>query len=71
MIDQNVHQGYVTENLTRFLKARDWDPSKAHQMVCATLLLLNVFFFCSSLYVNVTLMYILESLDHVFSWLIV
>lgn len=33
MIDQNVHQGYVTENLTRFLKARDCDPSKAYQML--------------------------------------
>ncbi|CAJ2649380.1 unnamed protein product [Trifolium pratense] len=30
---QNVHQGYVTQNLTRFLKARDWDPSKAYQML--------------------------------------
>ncbi|RDX89517.1 Phosphatidylinositol/phosphatidylcholine transfer protein SFH2, partial [Mucuna pruriens] len=30
---QNVHQGHVTENLMRFLKARDWDPSKAHKML--------------------------------------
>jgi len=30
---QNVHQGYVTETLMRFLKARDWDPSKAYKMV--------------------------------------
>jgi hypothetical protein len=30
---QNLHQGYVPQNLTRFLKARDWDPSKAYQML--------------------------------------
>lgn len=47
MIDQNVHQGYVTENLTRFLKARDCDPSKAYQMVCATLTL----FFAQCIYI--------------------
>nr|KYP52129.1 SEC14 cytosolic factor [Cajanus cajan] len=30
---QNVHQGYVDETLVRFLKARDWDPSKAYKML--------------------------------------
>ncbi|XP_027331248.1 phosphatidylinositol/phosphatidylcholine transfer protein SFH9-like [Abrus precatorius] len=30
---QNVHQGNVTETLMRFLKAREWDPSKAHKML--------------------------------------
>nr|ACU22827.1 unknown [Glycine max]ACU22833.1 unknown [Glycine max] len=30
---QNVHQGFVTETLMRFLKARDWDPCKAHKML--------------------------------------
>ncbi|KAK7262064.1 hypothetical protein RJT34_29624 [Clitoria ternatea] len=30
---QNVHQGNVNETLMRFLKARDWDPSKAHKML--------------------------------------
>ncbi|XP_061339815.1 phosphatidylinositol/phosphatidylcholine transfer protein SFH2-like [Gastrolobium bilobum] len=30
---QNVHQGHVTETLMRFLKAREWDPSKAHKML--------------------------------------
>ncbi|CAL5199625.1 unnamed protein product [Lathyrus oleraceus] len=34
---QNLHQGYVTETLTRFLKARDWDPSKAYQMLIDSL----------------------------------
>lgn len=30
---QNVHQGYMRESLVRFLKARDWNVSKAHKMV--------------------------------------
>ncbi|KAJ1427109.1 CRAL/TRIO, N-terminal domain [Sesbania bispinosa] len=30
---KNVHQGHVTETLMRFLKAREWDPSKAHKML--------------------------------------
>ncbi|MED6121431.1 hypothetical protein PIB30_030023 [Stylosanthes scabra] len=30
---RNVHQGYVTETLMRFLKAREWNPSKAHKML--------------------------------------
>jgi len=30
---QNVHQGHVTETLIRFLKAREWNASKAHKMV--------------------------------------
>ncbi|XP_054800262.1 phosphatidylinositol/phosphatidylcholine transfer protein SFH2-like isoform X1 [Prosopis cineraria] len=30
---QNVHQGYITETLVRFLKARDWNVSKAHKML--------------------------------------
>ncbi|XP_061344342.1 phosphatidylinositol/phosphatidylcholine transfer protein SFH9 [Gastrolobium bilobum] len=30
---QNVHQGYVTETLMRFLKAREWNASKAHKML--------------------------------------
>lgn len=30
---QRVHQGYLRENLSRFLKARDWNVSKAHTMV--------------------------------------
>lgn len=28
-----MHQGYPTETLVRFLKARDWNVSKAHKMV--------------------------------------
>jgi hypothetical protein len=36
---QNLHQGYVPQNLTRFLKARDWDPSKAYQMVSISIYL--------------------------------
>jgi hypothetical protein len=45
---QNLHQGYVPQNLTRFLKARDWDPSKAYQMVSISIYLSAnpiVFFF--------------------------
>uniref|UniRef100_A0A2N9GRA3 CRAL/TRIO N-terminal domain-containing protein n=1 Tax=Fagus sylvatica TaxID=28930 RepID=A0A2N9GRA3_FAGSY len=34
---QNVHQGYPTENLARFLKAREWNVSKAHKMLVDTL----------------------------------
>lgn len=34
---QNVHQGHVTETLIRFLKAREWDLSKAHKMVRYTM----------------------------------
>ncbi|KAK2640133.1 hypothetical protein Ddye_027928 [Dipteronia dyeriana] len=30
---QNMHQGYITETLVRFLKARDWNASKAHKML--------------------------------------
>ncbi|KAK7289599.1 hypothetical protein RIF29_03351 [Crotalaria pallida] len=30
---QNMHQGYPTETLTRFLKARDWNVAKAHKML--------------------------------------
>ncbi|KAI8010131.1 Phosphatidylinositol/phosphatidylcholine transfer protein SFH9 [Camellia lanceoleosa] len=30
---KNVHQGYPTENLVRFLKARDWNVPKAHKML--------------------------------------
>ncbi|XP_022142451.1 phosphatidylinositol/phosphatidylcholine transfer protein SFH1-like [Momordica charantia] len=30
---QNVHQGYLAETLERFLKARDWNISKAHKML--------------------------------------
>jgi hypothetical protein len=30
---QNVHQGYPKETLMRFLKAREWNVSKAHKMV--------------------------------------
>ncbi|CAK7324487.1 unnamed protein product [Dovyalis caffra] len=29
---QNMHQGYPTETLVRFLKARDWNVAKAHKM---------------------------------------
>ncbi|CAI0437564.1 unnamed protein product [Linum tenue] len=29
---KKVHQGFVTETLTRFLKARDWNVAKAHKM---------------------------------------
>ncbi|CAL0328479.1 unnamed protein product [Lupinus luteus] len=29
---QNVHQGFATENLARFLKAREWNVSKAHKI---------------------------------------
>ncbi|XP_031270497.1 phosphatidylinositol/phosphatidylcholine transfer protein SFH2 isoform X1 [Pistacia vera] len=29
----NVHQGYLTETLVRFLKAREWNVSKAHKML--------------------------------------
>ncbi|XP_065852957.1 SEC14 cytosolic factor isoform X1 [Euphorbia lathyris] len=30
---QNVHQGYQTETLVRFLKAREWNVTKAHKML--------------------------------------
>ncbi|KAL5802186.1 hypothetical protein ACOSQ4_030491 [Xanthoceras sorbifolium] len=30
---ENMHQGYITETLVRFLKARDWNVSKAHKML--------------------------------------
>lgn len=36
---QNVHQGYLTETLERFLKAREWNVSKAHKMVRHDLLI--------------------------------
>ncbi|PON90314.1 CRAL-TRIO lipid binding domain containing protein [Trema orientale] len=34
---QNVHQGYLAETLTRFLKAREWNVSKAHKMLVDSL----------------------------------
>ncbi|GLU23973.1 hypothetical protein SLE2022_399470 [Rubroshorea leprosula] len=30
---KNMHQGYPTETLIRFLKARDWNVQKAHKML--------------------------------------
>ncbi|KAI9184711.1 hypothetical protein LWI28_000339 [Acer negundo] len=30
---ENMHQGYITETLVRFLKARDWNAVKAHKML--------------------------------------
>ncbi|GLT57488.1 hypothetical protein SLA2020_304560 [Shorea laevis] len=30
---KNMHQGYPTETLVRFLKARDWNVQKAHKML--------------------------------------
>lgn len=30
---ENVHQGYPTETLVRFLKAREWHVNKAHRML--------------------------------------
>ncbi|KAL1330366.1 hypothetical protein AAHE18_12G106100 [Arachis hypogaea] len=30
---QNMHQGYPTETLAKFLKARDWNVAKAHKMI--------------------------------------
>lgn len=33
LFSQNVHQGYPKETLLRFLKAREWNVSKAHKMV--------------------------------------
>ncbi|KAJ4980779.1 hypothetical protein NE237_031616 [Protea cynaroides] len=30
---QNMHQGYPSEALTRFLKAREWNVAKAHKML--------------------------------------
>jgi hypothetical protein len=30
---ERVHQGYLRENLGRFLKARDWNVCKAHTML--------------------------------------
>ncbi|KAL0792921.1 hypothetical protein Bca101_064298 [Brassica carinata] len=30
---ENVHQGYLREHLSRFLKARDWNVCKAHTML--------------------------------------
>ncbi|KAL5652136.1 hypothetical protein ACJX0J_037594, partial [Zea mays] len=30
---ENVHQGYPTETLLRFLKAREWHVNKAHRML--------------------------------------
>ena len=32
-ISQNMHQGYPTETLVRFLKAREWHVNKAQKMV--------------------------------------
>ncbi|KAJ0986912.1 hypothetical protein J5N97_005268 [Dioscorea zingiberensis] len=32
-IFQNMHQGYPTETLVRFLKAREWSVPKAHKML--------------------------------------
>ncbi|KAI4296063.1 hypothetical protein L6164_036053 [Bauhinia variegata] len=34
---QNVHQGYINETLVRFLKAREWNVSKAHKMLVESL----------------------------------
>ncbi|BAF08133.1 phosphatidylinositol/phosphatidylcholine transfer protein SFH2 isoform X1 [Oryza sativa Japonica Group] len=34
---QNVHQGYPKETLLRFLKAREWNVSKAHKMLVDSL----------------------------------
>lgn len=34
---QNVHQGYKAETLARFLKAREWNVSKAHKMLVDSL----------------------------------
>ncbi|KAG8070389.1 hypothetical protein GUJ93_ZPchr0006g45882 [Zizania palustris] len=34
---QNVHQGYPKETLSRFLKAREWNLSKAHKMLVDSL----------------------------------
>ncbi|XP_062088064.1 uncharacterized protein LOC133794708 [Humulus lupulus] len=34
---KNVHQGHLPENLIRFLKARDWNVSKAHKMLMDSL----------------------------------
>ncbi|KAF4368811.1 phosphatidylinositol/phosphatidylcholine transfer protein SFH11 [Cannabis sativa] len=34
---QNVHQGHLAETLKRFLKARDWNVSKAHKMLMDSL----------------------------------
>ncbi|XP_048500002.1 uncharacterized protein LOC125497389 [Beta vulgaris subsp. vulgaris] len=30
---QNMHQGYPTETLTQFLRAREWNVDKAHKML--------------------------------------
>ncbi|KAK6947108.1 CRAL-TRIO lipid binding domain, partial [Dillenia turbinata] len=30
---ENMHQGYLTETLVRFLKAREWNVAKAHKML--------------------------------------
>ncbi|GAV86433.1 CRAL_TRIO domain-containing protein/CRAL_TRIO_N domain-containing protein [Cephalotus follicularis] len=30
---QNIHQGYQTDTLVRFLKAREWNAAKAHKML--------------------------------------
>jgi len=34
---QNVHQGYPKETLMRFLRAREWNVSKAHKMIVDSL----------------------------------
>ncbi|KAI4298837.1 hypothetical protein L6164_032353 [Bauhinia variegata] len=34
---QNVHQGYINETVVRFLKAREWNVSKAHKMLVDSL----------------------------------
>ncbi|CAL4970761.1 unnamed protein product [Urochloa decumbens] len=34
---QNVHQGYPKETMMRFLKAREWNVSKAHKMIVDSL----------------------------------
>ncbi|KAM0920963.1 hypothetical protein ACQ4PT_007189 [Festuca glaucescens] len=34
---QNVHQGHPRETMLRFLKAREWNVSKAHKMLVESL----------------------------------
>ncbi|KAH7572677.1 hypothetical protein JRO89_XS04G0289200 [Xanthoceras sorbifolium] len=43
---QSIHQGYPTETLVRFLKAREWNVPKAHKMVSCSSCNINILVDC-------------------------